>query len=206
MSMGGGSSAGAAPAESEYSRTLAGIANQRQADYETRFMPLEAAYRSSVENLNSDSAYAGAMAKGQQHAGAMYGNAAQQAAQALAAGGGTGSLLSGLSSATNANADAVFGGYTGQRGNFLNQAQGVSKLGVGVMDDTIKGFKTISEADTSRINSNYANQVGDAVARQNSNTAMLSGLTKLGSTYYGYKKADDLAAFNNNFVGPRRWA
>jgi hypothetical protein len=87
------------------------------------------------------------------------------------------------SAGSNAAADAAFGGYGAQRANYLNQAQGVAKLGAGQVDGSLGAFKSIADTDTSRINSNYAQQVGFNVAQQNANSALLSELSKLGLQY-----------------------
>jgi hypothetical protein len=171
------------PQESQYSKTLADIANQRWDDYVTRFQPNETAYREAVDKLNSDDAYAGAMAKGLAQAGQQTGAAAQNAALNMAQGGSAAQLMSLGSAGANAAADAAFGGYAAQRANYLNQAQGVAKLGTGQVDGSLGAFKSIADADTSRINSNYAQQVGYNVAKQNANSALLSELSKLGLQY-----------------------
>jgi hypothetical protein len=87
------------------------------------------------------------------------------------------------SAGSNAAADAAFGGYGAQRANYLNQAQGVAKLGTGQIDGSLGAFKSIADTDTSRINGNYAQQVGFNVAQQNANSSLLSDLSKLGLQY-----------------------
>lgn len=181
MSKGG--SAPPPPEESQHSKTLARIANERWADYKYRFQPVETAYRDSVLQLDNDTNYAGATAKGVSAANSTAGNNAQQAVMNMAAGGAASPLfkLAGMSS--NALADAVYGGALNQRGNFLNQAQGVAKLGNGTIDQTIGTYKAVSDADTSRINNNFANLAGSRVAEQNATTALLGELTQLGTMY-----------------------
>jgi hypothetical protein len=181
MSKGG--SAPPPPEESQHSKTLARIANERWADYQHRFQPVETAYRDSVQQLDSDTNYAGAMAKGIAAANTTAGNQYHNAAMQLAAGGSASPLLQLGSSAMNALADGVYGGAAGQRENFLKQAQGVAKLGNGTIDQTIGTFKAVSDADTSRINSNFANLAGSKIAEQNANTALLGELTQLGTMY-----------------------
>jgi hypothetical protein len=171
------------PQESQYNKTLANIANQRWDDYLTRFQPNEIAYRNAVERLNSDDAYAGAMSKGLAQAGQQTGAAAQNAVLNMARGGSASQLMALGSAGANAAADAAFGGYGAQRANYLNQAQGVAKLGTGQIDGSLGAFKSIADTDTSRINSNYAQQVGFNVAQQNANSSLLNDLSKLGLQY-----------------------
>jgi hypothetical protein len=181
MSKGG--SAPPPPEESQYSKTLARIANERWADYKDRFQPVESAYMNSVNQLDSNTNYAGAMAKGISAANSTAGNHYMDAALQMAAGGSASPLMQLGSASMNAMADGVYGGAASQRGNFLQQAQGVANLGNGTVDQTIGTFKTVSDADTSRINSNFANLAGSRISAQNANTALLGELTQLGAMY-----------------------
>ena len=181
MSKGG--SAPPPPEESQHSKTLARIANERWADYQHRFQPVETAYMNSVSQLDSDTNYAGAMAKGISAANSTAGNHYMNAALQMAAGGSASPLMQLGAASMNAMADGVYGGAVNQRGNFLQQAQGVANLGNGTVDQTIGTFKAVSDADTSRINSNFANLAGSRISEQNANTALLGELTQLGTMY-----------------------
>jgi hypothetical protein len=151
------------------------------------------------------------MAKGLSQAGQQTGAAAQTGALNIARGGSAAGLMALGQAASNAAADAVFGGYGAQRANYLNQAQGVVKLGNGQVDGSVNTFKSVADADSSRINSNYAQQVGYNVAQQNANSSLLGDLSKLGMQYkgsggklpWGGSDDDSRAPVYNGFTGAR---
>jgi hypothetical protein len=121
------------------------------------------------------------MAKGISYAGNLAGNAAQQGALNVARGGSATGLMDASRAGANAMADATFGSYGSQRANYLKQAQGVAKLGVGQVDGSIGTYKAVSDDDQSRINSNYAQDQGFKIAVQNAQSSLLSELGKVGT-------------------------
>ena len=171
-----------APEESEHSKALAAIANERYSDYERMYQPLEKQYANIVANLNSDTAYRGATAKAQQAIGANAGNAMMSAAARMAAGGGSGMMNNAYAAAANSGA-SIMDAYGAQSGNYLRQATSLAKLGNGIVDQNLGAYSSIADVDTTRINSNFANKVGYDIANQNALNAGLASLAKFGYMY-----------------------
>lgn len=171
-----------APEESQHSKALAAIANERYSDYERMYQPLEKQYANVVANLNSDTAYRGATAKAQQAIGANAGNAMMGAAARMAAGGSSGMMNNAYDAAANSGS-SIMDAYGAQSGNYLRQATALAKLGSGIIDQNLGAYKAISDVDTSRINSNFASKVGNDIANQQALNASLSSLAQMGTMY-----------------------
>lgn len=181
-----------APEESEHSKALAAIANERYSDYERMYQPLEKQYANTVAKLNSDTAYSGAMAKAQQAIGANAGTAMMGAAARMAAGGSSG-MMNNAYDAAAFSGSSIMDAYGAQSGNYLRQATSLAKLGNGIIDQNLGAYSSIADVDTTRINSNFANTVGYDIANQNALNAGLASLAKFGYMY---------GAHNGWFGGP----
>lgn len=181
MSKGG--SAPPPPTKSSHTEAISRIANDRWEQYKSSLLPVEMANVQAIKDIASDTNYAGAMASGANMANAISGDKYMNAAMQLAAGGSAFPITQTGSQSLNALADAAYGGAANQRGSYLNQAQGLVKLGDGTVDQSIGALKYVSDADTSRINSNFATDVGSRISQQNANTALLGELTQLGTMY-----------------------
>ena len=185
-------SAPKAPEESQHSKELAAIANERYSDYERMYQPLEKQYANVVASLDSDTAYRGATAKAQQAIGANAGNAMMSAAARMAAGGSSGMMNNAYDAAANSGT-FIMDAYGAQSANYLRQATALAKLGNGIVDQNLGAYSSIADVDTTRINSNFANKVGYDIAKQNALNTGLASLAKFGFMY---------GAHNGWFGGP----
>lgn len=151
------------------------MALEKWRDFERRYLPVEAQLRDRVAVLDSDQAYARAMAAAQRNEALNAGNNAKGAALLRAMGmGGTGATGS-----MNGAYTSIAQQEAAQRANYLSQAKGVADLGAGISNSAVGSFNSVVGFDRQSANRAFADQQSKNLA---ATYGRLNTLNEIGNT------------------------
>ena len=181
-------SKGSAPEPTKPEPTQTEIAHARISaekwnDFVSRYQPIEGTLRDRVNALDSDSAYAKAIAQATNNAASQLGTASNLAARQMAAGGNTGAFMQAASGAGSMAAQGIGSQYMNQRANFLNQGKSLAEMGAGISAQGMGAFKSAADYDRTAANQKYAEDFGASMANFSSGLATQNALSSLAMQY-----------------------
>jgi hypothetical protein len=179
MSKGNKPSAPEKPQPTETEIAQARISAEKWNDFTQRYLPVEGLLRERTKALDSDAAYAKAMAQAANNASQQMGGASMAAAQQMAGGGSPLAMISAYTGANDMSANGMVQQYGNQRSNYLNQGTNLLKMGAGISGAGMNAFKSVADYDRSDANRAYADSVGRNLADASQRLGTLNALGNL---------------------------
>lgn len=183
------------PTETEIAQ--ARISAEKWNDFTQRYLPVEGLLRERTKALDSDAAYAKAMAQAANNASQQMGGASMAAAQQMAGGGSPLAMISAYTGANDMSANGMVQQYGNQRSNYLNQGTNLLKMGAGISGAGMNAFKSVADYDRSEANRAYADSVGRNLADASQRLGTLNALGNLALS--GGRDAGVYSSLSNGF-------